>query len=248
MSDFTLSIDCGGSYIKSCILDSTGTMHATPKRIETPYPLSIEKFLATIEEIATSLPAAARATIGLPGMIRNGVVIATPHYINEAGPHTRLDPLLKDQWWGFDAQAALTERLGIPTKVLNDAEVHAAGVITGSGLEIVMTLGTGLGFAVFHGGKLSPHFELSHATVRRNTTYDTWIGERERKRMGNTFWSRRVRLMVSELRPVFLWDRLYIGGGNSHSILARDLALMGDDIIIVPNSAGVAGGVRAWTL
>jgi polyphosphate glucokinase len=248
MSDFTLSIDCGGSYIKSCVLDSAGTMHATPNRIETPYPLSIERFLATIEEIAASLPSAARATIGLPGMIRNGVVIATPHYINEAGPHSKLDPQLKDQWWGFDVQAAVTERLGIPTKVLNDAEVHAAGVITGSGLEIVMTLGTGLGFAVFHGGKLSPHFELSHATLRRNTTYDTWIGERERKRMGNTFWSRRVRLMVLELRPVFMWDRLYIGGGNSHSIAARDLALMGDDIIIVPNSAGVAGGVRAWTL
>ena len=111
-----------------------------------------------------------------------------------------------------------------------------------------MTLGTGLGFSVFHGGKLSPHFELSHATIRRNTTYDTWIGDRERRRMGNTFWSRRVRLMVSELRPVFLWDRLYLGGGNSHSIQQRDLALMGDDVVIVPNSAGVAGGVRAWQL
>ena len=63
-----------------------------------------------------------------------------------------------------------------------------------------------------------------------------------------TFWSRRVRLMVSELRPVFLWDRLYIGGGNSHSIQQRDLNLMGDDVVIVPNSAGVAGGVRAWQL
>jgi polyphosphate glucokinase len=181
-------------------------------------------------------------------MIRNGVVVATPHYINDAGPHTRMNQELKDQWWGFDAQAAIEAKLGIPTKVLNDAEVHGAGVVTGSGLEIVLTLGTGLGFAVFHGGKLSPHFELSHATVRRNTTYDTWIGDRERRRMGNTFWSRRVRLMVSELRPVFLWDRLYIGGGNSHSIQQRDLTLMGDDVVIVPNSAGVSGGVRAWQL
>jgi polyphosphate glucokinase len=181
-------------------------------------------------------------------MIRNGVVVATPHYINEAGPHTRFSPELKAEWWGFDAQAAISNKLGIPTKVLNDAEVHAAGVITGSGLEIVMTLGTGLGFAVFHGGKLSPHFELSHATVRRNTTFDTWIGERERKRLGNTFWSRRIRLMIAELRPVFLWDRLYIGGGNSHNIMQRDLQLMGDDVVIVPNSAGVAGGVRAWQL
>lgn len=248
MSQFTLSIDCGGSFIKSCVLDESGTMHATPTRVATPYPLTTEIFLKTLEDISRSLPKAARATVGIPGMIRNGVVVATPHYINEAGPHTKMSPELKEQWWGFDAQAAITERLSIPTKVLNDAEVHAAGVITGTGLEIVATLGTGLGFSVFHGGKLSPHFELSHATVRRNTTYDTWIGDRERRRMGNTFWSRRVRLMVAELRPVFLWDRFYIGGGNSHNILQRDLALMGDDVVIVPNSAGVAGGVRAWQL
>ena len=248
MSQFTLSIDCGGLCIKSCVLDESGTMHAAPTRVQTPYPLSTERFLDTVSEIAVSLPKAARVTVGLPGMIRNGVVVATPHYINDAGPHTRMNPELKEQWWGFDAEAAIAERLGIPAKVLNDAEVHGAGGVTSSGLEIVLTLGTGLGFSVFHGGKLSPHFEMSHATVRRNTTYDTWIGDRERHRMGNTFWSRRVRLMVSELRPVFLWDRLYIGGGNSHSIQQRDLNLMGDDVVIVPNSAGVAGGVRAWQL
>ena len=188
MSKFTLSIDCGGLFIKSCVLDESGTMHAVPTRVETPYPLSTTRFLDTVEKIAGSLPKAQRVTVGLPGMIRNGVVVATPHYINDAGPHTRMNPELKEQWWGFDVEAAVADRLGIPAKVLNDAEVHGAGVVTGTGLEIVVTLGTGLGFAVFHGGKLSPHFEMSHATVRRNTTYDTWIGDRERKRMGNTFW------------------------------------------------------------
>ena len=82
MSDFTLSIDCGGSFIKSCVLDSSGTMHAAPSRIETPYPLTTQRFLETIAEIAASLPKASRATVGIPGMIRNGVVVATPHYIN----------------------------------------------------------------------------------------------------------------------------------------------------------------------
>ena len=155
MSQFTLSIDCGGLFIKSCVLDESGTMHAAPTRVQTPYPLTTERFLDTVESIAKSLPKAARVTVGLPGMIRNGVVVATPHYINDAGPHTRMNPELKEQWWGFDAEAAIAERLGMPAKVLNDAEVHGAGVVTGSGLEIVLTLGTGLGFAVFHGGKLS---------------------------------------------------------------------------------------------
>ena len=53
-------------------------------------------------------------------------------------------------------------------------------------------------------------------------------------------------LMVESLRPVFFWDRLYIGGGNSRRI--RNTHLLGDDVVIVPNTAGVQGGVRAWTM
>ena len=244
----TLSIDCGGLYIKSCVLDDSGTMHSKPNRMETPYPLSPERFLLTISEIAASLPSAYRATIGMPGMVRHGVVISTPHYMTKGGPRTRIDPELKEAWTGFDAQDAISKRLNMPTRVLNDAEVHGAGIISGSGYEVVITLGTGLGFAIFYGGVLSPHFEFSHATVRRGTTYDTWIGEHERRRLGNTFWSRRIRTLVEELRPVFYWDRLYIGGGNARCIRQTDLDRMGDDVVIVPNSAGVAGGVRAWTL
>jgi polyphosphate glucokinase len=181
-------------------------------------------------------------------MIRNGVVISTPHYITKSGPRTKIDLESAELWSGFDAREAISTKLNVPTLVLNDAEVHGAGIITGSGYEVVITLGTGLGFAIFYGGKLTPHFELSHATVRRATTYDTWIGEHERRRLGNAFWSRRIRAMVDELRPVFMWDRLYIGGGNARCIRQADLDRMGDEIVIVPNAAGVAGGVRAWTL
>ena len=77
---------------------------------------------------------------------------------------------------------------------------------------------------------------------------DTWIGEHERRRLGDAFWSRRVRLMIEELRPVFLWDRLYLGGGNSRLIRSELLAKLGDDVVIVPNAAGIVGGVRAWSL
>ena len=134
------------------------------------------------------------------------------------------------------------------TLVLNDAEVHGAGVVAGSGFEVVLTLGTGLGSAIFDGGVLAPHIEFSHAPVRRLTTYDTWIGENERRRLGDSFWSRRVRAMVDELRPVFLWDRLYIGGGNARRIKDVVIHRLGNDVVIVPNEAGIIGGVRAWSL
>jgi len=245
---FTLAIDCGGSGIKASVLDSRATLHAPAIRVPTPYPLPPERLIETIAEIAAGLPPAQRVTVGMPGMIRHGVVVATPHYIRANGPHTRLDPALADAWAGFDMQAGVAARLGFPTLVLNDAEVHGAGVISGTGLELVLTLGTGLGSALFDGGGLAPHLEMSHAPVRWGTTYDDWIGEHERARMGDALWSRRIRRMVEGFEPVFRWDRLYIGGGNSRRITASTLAKLGDAIVIVPNQAGIVGGVRAWTL
>ena len=138
--------------------------------------------------------------------------------------------------------------MGIPVRVLNDAEIHGAGVVAGQGLEVVMTFGTGLGFAVFDGGRLAPHMEMSQAPVRWGLSYDTYIGEHERRRLGDALWSRRIGRVVDVLRPVFLWDRLYAGGGNARHITPTVLARLCDDVVIVPNSADVAGGARVWQL
>ncbi len=244
----TLAVDCGGGGIKASVLDAAGTLRAPAIRVPTPYPLPPERLLSTIGEIAASLPPAERATVGMPGMIRHGVVVATPHYVTRTGPHSRVLPELVEAWSGFDMEAAVTRTLGVPALVLNDAEVHGAGVVAGSGLELVLTVGTGLGSALFDGGALAPHLELSHAPVRWGTSYDTYIGEVERARLGDALWSRRVRRVVDGLRPVFLWDRLYLGGGNARRLSPQVLARLGDDVVVVPNSAGIVGGVRAWTL
>ena len=244
----TLAIDCGGTAIKGSVLDEQGTMRVPRMTVATPYPLSPNRFLEVIAELSAALPDASRATIGLPGMIRHGVVVKTPHYITARGPFTRVDPALEAAWTGFDARAALTERLGVPTLVLNDAEVHGAGVIAGTGLELVLTLGTGLGAAMFDGGRLAPHLEWSQAPVRRGVTYDLFLGDKERRRVGDSLWSRRVRQTITDLRPVFCWDRVYLGGGNARRLRPSQVLKLGPDVVIVPNEAGVAGGVRAWTL
>ena len=223
----TLSIDCGGGGIKASVLDDAGTMRAHPIRVPTPYPLTTDLFVQTLVDLAASLPAAERVTVGLPGMIRHGVVVTTPHYVTRSGPRSRVLPELVEQWEGFDAQTALQTALGLPTRVLNDAEVHGAGVVSGVGLELVLTLGTGLGCAIYDGGRLAPHLELSQAPVRWGLSYDTYIGEHERRRLGNAMWSRRVAKVVGGLRPVFLWDRLYLGGGNSRNITATVLGWLG---------------------
>lgn len=265
----TLAIDCGGGGIKGSVLDEAGTMQARPVRVPTPYPLPPERFVATLAELAARLPAADRVTVGLPGMIRHGVVVRTPHYVTRGGPRTKVLPELVELWHGFPAQRAIAAGLGRPALVLNDAEVHGAGVVAGTGLELVLTFGTGLGCALFDGGRLAPHLELSQAPVRWGLSYDTYIGEPERRRLGNTFWSRRVRRVVEALEPVFVWDRIYLGGGNSRYINAETLDKLrrlrapshdpgpedadhpddeGSTVLVVPNTAGIAGGVRAWDL
>ena len=78
----TLSIDCGGLSIKASVLDQDGTMHAPAVAVPTPYPLSPARLIEVFQEIASQLPTFDRITVGFPGMVRHGVVVHTPHYIN----------------------------------------------------------------------------------------------------------------------------------------------------------------------
>ena len=244
----TLAIDCGGHSIKGSVLDSTGAIVGEMLSVRTPYPLTPQGLLAIIEGFTTELPKFDRITVGAPGMIRHGVVIFTPHYSRKFGPHTEVDPDVARAWENFNLAGFLESHFKKPTLVLNDAQVHAAGVIHGSGLEVVITLGTGLGFAIFDNGHLAPHLEMSMAPTRGAKTFDLYIGEKARKRIGAPMWSRRVLTMVEQLRPVLHWDRLYIGGGNSGRITPSIRQRLGDDVYLMPNSTGVAGGARAWEI
>lgn len=244
----TLAIDCGGGGIKASVLDANGTVRAQPVRAVTPYPLSPARLVSVIADLSRQLPHAQRVTVGMPGMIRHGVVVATPHYICKAGPRTRVLPELEAAWGGFDMREALEVALDLPALVLNDAEVHGCGLVTGHGLEMVITLGTGLGNAIFDNGILAPHAELSRGFVGWGLTFDEYVGEHERIRLGDAHWSRRVRKVIEAWVPVYLWDRLYLGGGNSRRIAASQREKLPDNVVIANNAAGIMGGVRAWDM
>lgn len=92
MASMTLAVDCGGGGIKASVLDPGGTMTAPAVRTPTPYPLPPELLIDTIAELAASLPAADRVSVGMPGMIRHGIVIATPHYVTREGPRSKVVP------------------------------------------------------------------------------------------------------------------------------------------------------------
>lgn len=244
----TLAVDCGGGGIKATVLDEQGRASSQGVRTPTPYPLPPTRLLDVIADLTTQLPRPGRVTVGMPGMIRRGVVVATPHYITRFGPRTRVLPELQAAWSGFDMAAAVTDRLGAPAIVLNDCEVAGAGVVTGEGLELVLTLGTGLGSAIFHDGVLVPHLEFSQAPIKWGLTYDDYLGEHERIRLGDSHWSRRVRTALESLEPVVLWDRLLVGGGNAHRIVPAVAERLPSTVSLIPNAAGLVGGVRAWSL
>jgi len=190
---FTLAVDCGGSGIKAAVLDAAGTPHHATIRVPTPYPLAPTRLVETLAELAERLPPAVRVTVGMPGMIRHGVVVSTPHYVNRAGPRTAPLPDLVEAWSGCDIRAMVAERL---CHACARAQ-RRAGARRRRGLgrrgRAGAHPGTGLGWALFDGGRLAPHLEMSHAPVTRATTYDSYIGQHERARLGDALWSRRVR-------------------------------------------------------
>jgi len=238
----TLTIDCGGSGLKATVLDADACMLTERVRVPTPYPCPPGRLVETLVALVAPLPAYDRVSVGFPGMVRRGTVLATPHYVTVAGPFTPPRPDLVAAWAGFDMATAVGDGLGKPARVVNDAELAGMGVIEGAGFEVVLTLGTGLGCALFDDGRPLPKIELSQAPFRKGQTYDEQLGNHERKRIGNARWMSRVSKALDVLWPVLWWDRLYIGGGNA-DYLTGDL---GHGATIVSNAVGLLGGVRLW--
>lgn len=239
----TLAVDCGGTGLKATVLDADGAPLHERIRLRTPYPCPPHVLVDAVAALASATGETFdRVSVGFPGMVRLGVVYATPHYVTEAGPFTRPCADLVAAWAGFDVQAALEEALGRPTRVLNDAEIAGLAVIESKGFEVVLTLGTGLGCALFDDGRLLPKVELSQAPFRKGQTYDEQLGHHARKKLGDQRWTRRVVLAITGLRPVLSWDQLYVGGGGAKHIKAG----LGPDVTIVGNEYGLLGGIRLW--
>lgn len=238
----TLAIDCGGTGLKATVLDPDGGMRGERVRVRTPYPCPPERFVATLVRLVAPLPAYDLVSVGLPGVVRGGVVRATPHYVTEAGPFTPVRPDLVAAWQGYDVAAAVGTELGRPARVVNDAEMQGYAVITGQGYEVVLTLGTGFGFAHFSDGILLPKIEVSAHPFGKRGTYDDRLGNHARRRIGNERWTRRVQKAVSTLQRTFWWDRVFLGGGNTRHLVAAP----GDDVVVVPNTSGLLGGHRLW--
>ncbi len=225
----TLTLDIGGSGLKAGLLNEQGEMLGKRARVDTPHPSPPDVVVPALVGLAHCLGKFDRVSVGFPGVVRSGRVLTAPNLGTEA-------------WAGFELSETLTERLGRPVRLLNDATVQGLGVIRGEGLECVITLGTGFGFALYHDGRLAPHLELSQHVIHGTDTYDEYLGVAALEHAGKKRWRKRVGKMLDQLRVFVNWDRLYIGGGNARLV---DFELP-PDVEVVSNKAGITGGVRLW--
>ncbi len=238
----TLAIDIGGTGLKASVLGPDGRLLADRVRVETTYPMPPEKMVEALVALVAPLPPADRASAGFPGVVRKGRVLTAPHFVTESGPGSAVVPELERAWRGFDLAGELETRLGYPVRVANDADLQGWAVVSGKGLEMVITLGTGLGSALFMDGRLAPHLELAHHPFRKGGTYNDQIGDAAFKKIGLKKWRKRVLQAIANFEVLVNYDRLYVGGGNARHMAGH----LDESITIVDNLAGILGGIRLW--
>ncbi|HVJ09417.1 MAG TPA: ROK family protein [Acidisarcina sp.] len=226
----TLAIDIGGSGLKMMALDSQGHSVSERLRVPTPHPASPGKMLAILDEMKAQMPAFDRVSVGFPGVIKQGETLTAAN--------------LDKSWVGFPLEQTLEQKWGKPVRVCNDAAVQGYGAIRGRGVELVLTLGTGVGSALYTDGRLCPGLELAHHPWRKGKTYEELIGRAALDKIGHKKWNRLVERAIAQTEALFNWDHLYIGGGNSRKLEIEPRP----EVTLIENEQGLTGGIALWQI
>jgi len=224
----TLALDIGGTHIKSAVLDARGLLVAPPVQAPTPRPATPARVLRVIAGLAAAAPRFQRVAAGFPGVVQDGVTLTAVN--------------LHPAWRGVDLARRLVRLTGRPSRVANDADVQGMDVIDGQGVELVITLGTGVGSALFLDGRLVPNLEFGHHPFRDGRTYEELLGDQALKRIGTRAWNARLRAAIATLRQAFTCRRLYLGGGNAR-LIEKPLP---HGVRAVGNISGLLGSIRLW--
>lgn len=223
-----LSFDIGGSGIKAMAFEASGRALSERVRVKTPRPATPRAVLGVLKSMAKAHGPFDKVAVGFPGVVRGGVVWTAVN--------------LHPSWKGFDLARALAKAVGRPVRVANDADVQGMGAIRGRGVELVVTLGTGFGSALFVDGRLVPNLELGHHPFRKGETYEEQLGSAALSRVGAKRWNRRLAKAVKVLCAVYNCDSLLLGGGNGRRVSLKLPA----NVKVVSNAAGLSGGPALW--
>lgn len=224
-----LAIDIGGSHIKGTVLDIDGNYLQKYQAKVTPSPSTPAKVVETIKEVAALFPEYDKIAAGFPGYVKDGVIKTAPKLGMEA-------------WKDFPLAQKLQQVLAKPTLVINDADFQGLALAKGEGVEMIITLGTGLGSALLKDGKLCPHLEMSQHPFTKRKNYNDYIGQEALEKLGKKKWNKHLKKVIEVLRTVFNYDHLYISGGNSEYInfpIDKNISICG-------NKDGIKGGAVLW--
>ncbi len=224
----TLAIDIGGTGVKMMALDGRGQPLSERLRVPTPDPPTPKAILGALNQLKAKLPAFDRISVGFPGVIKQGKTLTAAN--------------LDKGWIGFPLQETLQRSWGKPTRVANDSAVQGYAAIRGKGVEMVLTVGTGLGSAIYTDGHLCPGLELAHHPWRKKT-YEDYLGRRGLEKYGVKRWNKLLERAIDQTSATFNWDTLYIGGGNSKKVTHK---FTGGAVKLISNEDGLLGGVALW--
>ncbi len=225
----TLAVDIGGGSIKICVLDGQGAPLTETLSRPTPASAEPEAVFTLVHDMADTLPPHRRVSVGFPGVVKNGIAQNAPNLGNEF-------------WSGVRINERLTHLLQRPVRAVNDADLQGLGVVGGKGVELVLTLGTGMGAALFTDGVLVPNLELGHHPLRDGQTYEDLVRDSELKRIGPVEWTARVLSAIAQLEPIFNYDILHLGGGNVRHLQAK----LPDNVQLFPLTKAMRGALKLW--
>lgn len=204
-----LGFDIGGTGIKAAVVDTlTGTLLTKRERIETPSVSTPENMLKAIDELLAFFKWQGPVGCGFPGVVKNGQIVSAAN--------------LDKAWIGYNLVEFFNNKHGIDVHIINDADAAGIAEVTlgaGKGVKgsiIMITIGTGLGSALFHDGMLYPNTELGHLKI--------WGGDAEakasavsRKQKGLSWqeWAQLFDEYLDYISKLFSPDLIILGGGAS---------------------------------
>ncbi len=237
-----LGIDVGGSGIKGAPVDvETGQLTAERYRLPTPESALPEEVSLVVAQIIEHFQWKNAVGVGFPAAIKHGVVQTAAN--------------IHPTWIGTNAGNLFSEKSGCPVSVLNDADaaglaemIFGAGKDFSKGVVLMITIGTGIGTALFSDGVLVPNTELGHIEIRgKDAERRSSDAARQRKDWTWAEWAKRLNEHLERLEALFWPDLFILGGGviKNHEKFFPYLKLRTPFVPAkLGNQAGIVGA--AW--
>jgi polyphosphate glucokinase len=245
MAGHGFGVDIGGSGIKGAVVDlATGELVTERFKVATPRPSTPEAVGEAVAEVVTHLGWSGPIGTTFPAVVRNGVALTAAN--------------VDQSWIGTDVAEVVGKATGMPATAVNDADAAGlAETLWGAardvpGLVLVVTLGTGIGTALIHGGVLVPNSELGHIEIDgEDIEKRASAAARERESLSWEKWAKRLQRYLRVLDAMLSPDLFVIGGGVSRRS-EKFLPYLDVRPPVVPaqllNQAGIVGAAHLAAL